>query len=101
MFYFVLCIHLTLFILKVSSTEPIWIRNFTLGNDKVIFANYNSTTTTIWKVKNGQTTLTPCYFYFASKSCTDFILPTTLNYNDVTSIKEQYDPTTNVTSFLF
>lgn len=72
-----------------------------MDNDRIVFANYNSLTTTIWKVKNGETTLTPCRFYFTGKSCTDFNLPTTLNYNDVQSVKEQYDSVTNITSYLF
>lgn len=100
--YFVISIlHLILFVTRGSSTDPIWISNIAINNGKIIFANYNSTTTTIWKIKNGQTTLTPCRFDFPKKSCTDFYLSTTLNYNDVSCIKEKYDPATNITSYLF
>lgn len=64
-----------------------WVKNLTLSSGKIYYTNSNSSSTTLWILKNGETKLTPCYLDFWNQNCTELPLPNSLDYTKITSIK--------------
>ena len=93
--------YFCLLLIGLVSSNPVWVRNFTVNDGQTIFAFSNLSSATVWKVKNGDDVLTPCYFSWKKNSCKNMFLPNNLHYNDVFIVKEKYDVNTDVTGYLF